>query len=431
MRTYSMKEIENELYIGDYKLSDLADKFKTPLYVYDEAGIINKIDIFKKSFKSALFDTTIVYASKAFLAPYLCKLLENKGLSIDAVSVGDLYLLKQANFPMDRVIFHGNNKSIEELNLCLDLKVKYIVIDSLRELIRLDILTQKKKVKCNTLFRVNPGIEAHTHEFIQTSLLDSKFGESINDREIFEKITNVYRNSPYLVLKGFHAHIGSQINVSSSFLKEVEVLLDFMEIFENESKYNVTVLDIGGGFGIKYLDTDTALDLEDTLTNIVKIVEEKIKTRGLSIKELVIEPGRSIVGDSGVTLYTCGGSKKTFNKKNLCIIDGGMADNIRPALYRAEYSVDIANRVNSPEKHVYDIVGKYCETGDIIARNVILGKVLDKDIIVTHSTGAYCYSMSSNYNGSLRPAVIFINKDKIKEVIRRETYEDFVKTYLF
>lgn len=154
MRTYSMKEIENELYIGDYKLSDLADKFKTPLYVYDEAGIINKIDVFKKSFKSALFDTTIVYASKAFLAPYLCKILENKGLSIDAVSVGDLYLLKQANFPMDRVIFHGNNKSIEELNLCLDLKVKYIVIDSLRELIRLDILTQKKKVKCNTFLEL-------------------------------------------------------------------------------------------------------------------------------------------------------------------------------------------------------------------------------------------------------------------------------------
>lgn len=431
MKTYSMKEIDNELYLGKFRLSDLAKEYKTPLYVYDELGINNKIDIFKKSFISDSFITTIVYASKAFLAPYLCKLLENKGLSIDAVSIGDLLLLKQAKFPMERVIFHGNNKSIEELNLCLDLNVKYIVIDSLRELKRLDILTQEKKIKCNTLFRVNPGIEAHTHEFIQTSLLDSKFGESINDSLIFEKIVDIYKHSPYLFLKGFHAHIGSQINVSSSFGKEVEVLLDFIEMFQKVNGYNVRVLDIGGGFGIKYLDTDTPLDLEETLQNVVKIVENKMKTRGLVIEELLIEPGRSIVGDSGITLYTCGGSKQTFSKKNLCIVDGGMADNIRPALYRANYSVDIANRVNGSEKYVYDVVGKYCESGDIIARNVILGKVKDKDIIVTHSTGAYCYSMSSNYNGSLRPAVIFVKDDKVKEAIKRETYEDLAKTYIF
>lgn len=431
MKTYSMKEINNELYMGNYKLSDLAERYKTPLYIYDEIGINNKIDIFKDSFISESFKTTIVYASKAFLAPYLCKLLNYKGLSMDAVSIGDLLLLQQANFPMERVIFHGNNKSIEELNLCLDLNVKYIVIDSLRELKRLSKLTQKKKVKCNTLFRVNPGIEAHTHEFIQTSLLDSKFGESINDHDIFEKIAEVYKNSPYLFLKGFHAHIGSQINIASSFEKEVEVLLDFMGMFEKHNGYDVSVLDIGGGFGIKYLETDTSLDLEGTLKNIIKIVENKMKTRGLFIDELLIEPGRSVVGDSGITLYTCGGSKKTYNQKNLCIVDGGMADNIRPALYRASYSIDIANRVNNGEKYVYDVVGKYCESGDIIARNIILGKVKDKDIIVTYSTGAYCYSMSSNYNGSLRPAVIFVNNDKIQEAIRRETYEDLAKTYIF
>lgn len=431
MRTFSMKEINNELYMGRYKLSELAEMYKTPLFVYDELGINNKIDTFKNSFKSEKFKTTIVYASKAFLAPYLLKILESKGLSVDAVSIGDLLLLKQAKFPMDRVIFHGNNKSIEELNLCLDLKVKYIVIDSLRELKRLDKLTQEKKVICNTLFRVNPGIEAHTHEFIQTSLLDSKFGESINDSEIFEKIVEIYKESPSLFLKGFHAHIGSQINVASSFAKEVEVLLDFIDMFEKHNDYNVNVLDIGGGFGIKYLDADTSLDLEETLINIVGIVEKQMETRGLFIEELLIEPGRSLVGDSGITLYTCGGSKKTFSNKNLCIVDGGMADNIRPALYRASYSVDIANRVNDEEKHVYDVVGKYCESGDIIARNIIMGKVKDKDIIVTHSTGAYCYSMSSNYNGSLRPAVIFVNNDKIEEAIRRETYEDLAKTYKF
>lgn len=431
MRTYSMKEINNELYMGKYKLSELAEKYKTPLFVYDEIGINKKIDVFKKSFVSDAFKTTIVYASKAFLAPYLCKILDDKGLSIDAVSIGDLLLLKKANFPMDKVIFHGNNKSIEELNLCLDLKVKYIVIDSLRELKRLDKLTQEKKVICNTLFRVNPGIEAHTHEFIQTSLLDSKFGESINDRDIFFKIVDVYKQSPYLFLKGFHAHIGSQINVSSSFEKEVEVLLDFMEMFEKDNEYNVSVLDIGGGFGIKYLDTDTSLDLKETLKNIVKIVENKMETRGLFIDELLIEPGRSVVGDSGITLYTCGGSKKTFSKKNLCIVDGGMADNIRPALYRANYTVDVANRVSNGEQCVYDVVGKYCESGDIIARNIILGKVKDNDIIVTYATGAYSYSMSSNYNGSFRPAVIFVNDEKIQVAIRRETFADFSKTYNF
>lgn len=431
MKTASMTVKKNELYVGEHKLTDLAKEFKTPLYVYDEFGVRKKIEIFNKYFQSDMFNTMVVYASKAFIAPYLCDILKEYGFGIDAVSGGDLYLLEKSKFTMDKVVFHGNYKSNEELEDSVRLGVRYIVVDNLRELKRLEKIAEKAQKKVSTLFRVNPGIDAHTHEYIQTSLLSSKFGESIYDEEILNKITDVYKNSKYLELKGFHCHIGSQINTFKSFVNAAKVMLDFVNKFVEKTGFEINTLNLGGGFGIKYLDKDVPIKLPEMLTRIIKTVEGYIKLNGLNINELIIEPGRSFIGDSGFTLYTCGGSKKTYGGKTYVFVDGGMTDNIRPALYQAKYTVGIANNVVSSKGINCDVVGKCCESGDIIAKDITLGEAHEGDTIIVYSTGAYCYSMSSNYNGAVRGAVIFVNGGKVTEAIKRQDYENLISTYNF
>ncbi len=440
MRTKSMSVVGETLYVGKHSLVDLANTYKTPLYVYDEKGIEDKINTFSTFFKSDLFKCEVIYASKAFIAPYLCKLLDRAGFGIDAVSAGDLYLINKSNFPMERVILHGNNKSIEELSMGIDLGLEYIVVDSYTELVKLEKIASEKQKTVNTLFRINPGIHADTHAYIETSLLSSKFGESIHDDEILARIVKIYNESKYLVLDGFHSHIGSQINNPRSFVAEVKTMLNFIKRFENKYKLKINTLDLGGGFGIKYLEDDKEINLELILKEIVKAAEAGIEKNKLSIKKLMIEPGRALVGDSGFTLYKCGGLKSTFGGKKYLFIDGGMSDNIRPALYQAKYTVDVANRIKPPltedEEYdtllnFYDVVGKCCESGDIISLNTKIIEVKKDDTIVVYSTGAYTYSMSMNYNGLTRGAVIFVNDDKVREVIKRESLDDLVKTCNF
>lgn len=435
-----MKVIGENLYIGKYSLVELADKYKTPLYVYDELGINEKIRIFKEYFTSSKFACEVIYASKAFIAPYLCKMLAKAGFGIDAVSLGDMYLIEKSGFPMNRVVLHGNNKSLDELSMAIEYGVEYIVVDSYTELVKLEELASQKMKKVKTLFRINPGIHADTHAYIETSLLSSKFGESIHDEEILNRIMNIYLNSKYLVLDGFHSHIGSQINNPKSFVAEAKTMLNFIKRFEAKYNFKINTLNLGGGFAIKYLDDDKEIDLQMMLKEIVRSVEEGISKYNLNIKKLMIEPGRALVGDSGFTLYKCGGLKTTFGGKKYLFVDGGMADNIRPALYQAKYTVEVANRIkeNLSEEdeynnllNFYDVVGKCCESGDIIALNVKISEVKKGDTIVVYSTGAYTYSMSMNYNGLTRGAVIFVNDDKITEVIRKESLDDLVKTCNF
>lgn len=431
MKTKSMKIINNEIYIGKYKASDLAKTYKTPLYVYDEAGIIDKVETFKKYFKSDKFECETVYASKAFLAPRICDILKRYDFGIDAVSGGDLFLINKSHFPMGKVVLHGNNKSIEELGMAIDLGVGYIVIDSLDELMRLENLVKGKKCKVKTLVRVNPGIEAHTHAYIETSLLNSKFGESIYDKEVFLKMAEIYKNSDNLLFEGFHSHIGSQINQPDSFIAQGKTMGKFVIDFYKATNLKVKVLNMGGGFAIKYLDDDVEINLKDMLTKMVKNLEEIFSDNIVGLEKLMIEPGRSLIGDSGVTLYTAGASKTTFGGKKYVFIDGGMPDNIRPALYQAKYSVDVANRYESGKKELKDVVGKCCESGDIIATDIMLGEVKEKDTIIVYSTGAYCYSMSMNYNGLTRGAVIFVNDDEVHVAIKKQTFEDLTTTCVF
>lgn len=439
MRTKSMTVKNGELYVGAYRLAELAEKYQTPLYVYDETGIIDKINIFKKYFKSSKFDCEIVYASKAFLAPYLCKLLAKHNFCIDAVSVGDLYLIDKSGFPRNRILLHGNNKLEDELALAIDMEIEYIVVDSFTELVRLEQLAAQKHKHINTLFRINPGVYTDTHAYIETALLSSKFGESIYDEAIIEKVVEFYRHSQYLHLDGFHSHIGSQINNPQSFIAEAQTMVSFIKRFVQKYQMPIDVLNLGGGFAIKYLKDDVEINLKMVLTEIIRTVESGIQKNELKLKKLMIEPGRSLVGDSGFTLYRVGLLKKTFGGKKYIFVDGGMSDNIRPALYKAKYTVEVANRVAKseddyfqyPSYDFYDVVGKCCESGDIISESVNIGEVHKNDTLVVYATGAYCYSMSMNYNGLLRGAVIFVKDNEIKEVIKRQTLDDLVATCNF
>ena len=431
MRTKNMYVKDNALYMGKFPLTELAEKYQTPLYVYDEVGLRAKMDIFKKYFQSDKFACHVVYATKAFLAPRLCKMLDEYGFYADGVSSGDMYLMEKSGFPMEHIVLHGNNKSDDELKMAIDKNVGYIVIDNYGELERLIKIASVKKKVVKTLIRINPGIEAHTHAYIETSKLDSKFGESIYDLELLEGMFNLYKENEYVSLEGFHAHIGSQINSADSFKQEAVKMAEFTKEMNDKYNLNLTTLDLGGGFGIKYLDDDKEINLQEMLTTIIDTVTAAFEGSNVDLKTLMIEPGRSLVGDNGITLYKVGGYKKTYAGVEYAFVDGGMPDNIRPALYQALYSLDIANRVEGKEKKVINVVGKCCESGDIVRKGVELPLVEVGDTLVVYSTGAYCYSMSMNYNGLTRGGVIFVDNDKVHEVIKKQSLEDLVSTCVF
>jgi len=427
MLSKSMKIKNNELWIHDHRLTDVAKQHGTPLIVYDEEGIQEKIARFKEHFRSESIATQIVYASKAFLCRHMARLVDAEGLWIDAVSMGEAHVILSAGVPAKRIVFHGNNKSEAELRYAVEQKIGLIVVDNLKEL---SILSQIAKGQTNpieTLFRINPGIEAHTHEYIQTSLLSSKFGESIYDQEAMARMTKLYRNTPRLRLKGFHIHIGSQIKSEAPYLLAAQVMTNFVGNYNTSTGMGVDTINFGGGFGINYVGDEEEFDLSGTLEEMVRIVERKNKEDGLGVQTLMIEPGRNIVGQNGFTLYTASQIKKTYGGKNYCFIDGGMTDNIRPALYQAKYAVKAVSNMTSDETILVDVVGKCCESGDIIAKDVLLPSTIDDDVIVVFCTGAYGYSMSSNYNGLTRPKVLFIGKDSINVAIERETIEEIAK----
>ncbi len=428
MKPLNLTTINNELYLNNYSLKELAKTYHTPLYVYDENHILKVIDEYLNNFKTTKFETKIVYASKAFLVPEICKIASSKGLMIDAVSLGDLYVIERSGFSLKNVVFHGNNKSNEELKFAIEHKVGIIVVDNLDELNRLDEIANEKEVIVNTLFRVNPGIDAHTHKFIQTALYISKFGESIYDDETIDKIIKKYQVSNYIKLLGFHSHIGSQIHEQKPFLMNIDKMVEFTKKIENKYQIKLPYLNLGGGFGIQYQTTDKKLELENLLKKMIKRLTKKANALTYNLECAFIEPGRSIVGEAGITLYECGTIKHTYGGKNFLFVDGGMTDNIRPALYNASYTVDVVNKINEQKNITVDIAGKCCESGDIIAHNQLIPKTIPGDILVVYGTGAYTYSMSSNYNGQLKPSVILVG-EKIKVISKRENLNDLYRHF--
>lgn len=428
MKPLGLKIIKNEAFLHNYKISDLANKYQTPLYIMDEEQINRSIQDYLTFFKSDAFHTSVVYASKAFLTTAFVKYIDSHGLFIDAVSLGDLYVIHKAGFTMEKVVFHGNNKSIAELQYAIETNVGIIVVDNLFELEHLSRLANDYQKKISILIRINPGINAHTHQYIQTAKFTSKFGESMYDEEMIYKLIKVCQSSKYIKLLGFHAHIGSQIHETEAFKLEVSKMIDFQNRVNDKFQLSLDTLNLGGGFGIQYTYDEKSLSIQEMMTSLITNIEKKLKSSNSKIRNFMIEPGRSIVGEAGITVYTCSQIKSTYGKKNYLFIDGGMTDNIRPALYGAVYECDVATKMNNRKEILVDVVGKCCESGDIIRKDVLVPRIDEGDILIVYATGAYNYSMSSNYNNLLKPAVIMVGKE-VKVMSRREQLEDLCKLF--
>ena len=412
------------LMIGGIDCRDLAAASGTPLLVYDEAKIEEQFRAAIDNFKSDQFETEVVYASKAFSCKAIFKIAQQMGACLDVVSGGEMYCAQQSGFDMKNIYFHGNNKSEEELRQALETGCGHIVLDNAMECARLVQLADEMKKGIQVLLRVNPGIEAHTHEYIQTSGSDSKFGLSIKEETAITDIVNTAINSEYVEFRGFHCHIGSQITETEGFEKAVEIMVAFVKKMNDRYGIESQDLSIGGGFGIRYTDEDKPIPLGEMVQILARTCERIMEEQDVKLNKLRIEPGRSIVGEAGYALYKVGFSKDT-ETKHFLFVDGGMSDNIRPALYQAEYSCDIATRLGEAKDKLYCVAGKNCESGDILVREAMLpGTAAEGDLLVMYAAGAYGYSMASNYNRAGRPEVVFAKNGKARRVLRRETYED-------
>ncbi len=420
---------KNHLEIGELDVIDLAQDYGTPLYVMDQSLIEENMSKLKSAFISKTVETDVIYASKAFLNVAACQLVNKMGLSLDVVSGGELYTAKSSGFPAEKIYMHGNNKTYSELEMAIDYGVGYIIIDNMYEFAKIKEICQKNSKKVKALLRVNPGIDAHTHEYIQTSTLSSKFGESIFDDNIKEMI-KILSNSQYVEFEGFHCHIGSQIFEEKSFFAEIEVMLDFVKKMQDEIGFETKALNLGGGFGIYYAEGDTPFDLGECVSHMATILDQKVEEYKLPLKKAMIEPGRSIVANAGTTIYSIGGYKDTISGKKYIFVDGGMTDNPRPALYQAVYEGALANKMDEKESEIVTVAGKCCESGDILIKDAKLPKSDVGDYLAIFGTGAYNYSMASNYNRIAKPAVVMVKDGKSKLIVKRETYEDIIRNDL-
>lgn len=413
------------LEISGVSVEQLANTCKTPLYVYDENKITQKLRQFHNLFKSTDFKTEVLYASKAFSCKAMCELVAANECSLDVVSGGELFTAKQAHFPMNRIYFHGNNKSYDELLMALELGVGTIVVDNIMECEMLALAVRHTGKSIHTLIRVNPGVEAHTHKYIVTAHLDSKFGISITRKQEIADMIHILTAQQQILFDGFHSHIGSQIFDQQAFVAEIETLMAFVDEFQKEFQITIHALNLGGGFAAYYTDEDHPIPVEDVCKTILNTCTREKEKYQLNIEKILIEPGRSIVAEAGSTIYRVGYQKQTENKKYI-FVDGGMSDNIRPALYQAAYACDIANRMDEAKVENVTVAGKCCESGDILIENVMLPYVKQNDLLILYTTGAYGYSMASNYNKLNRPAVVFVKDGNVRCVIKRETYEDMI-----
>ena len=417
------------LEIGGVDCNLLREKYGTPLYVMDQKYIENICKVYSKTLENEYGEGMIAYASKAFSCLEIYRIINKMGLGADSVSAGELYTANKAGFPMQKICFHGNNKSKSELELAINYGVGYIVIDSYSEADDLENLCATAQITQKVLIRTNPGVEAHTHHFVQTAKVDSKFGFSIESGEA-EKIVKYVKEKQHLDLVGLHCHIGSQIFEEKSFILAIEKMTDFYKHLKTACNITFNVLNLGGGFGIWYADGDAKRSCEEYanyIKTISKTLKDCIETKGLDKPYLILEPGRSIVGEAGITLYTAGRIKEIKGIKNYIPIDGGMFDNPRYALYQAKYSVESALNMNAPKTIKYSIAGKCCESGDIIAEDVMLPKVEEGDLIAVLSTGAYNYSMASNYNRNLIPPVVMVKEGSSRYIVKPQTFEDLIR----
>ena len=422
-----MFNIKNhELYIDQVAVTSLAKKYGTPLYVYSENKIIEQLDTIKSAFLDKYPDTHAAFACKAFCTKYMCRLLEKEGFWLDVVSGGELYTAIKSDFPADRIEFNGNNKSDEELIMALDYGINRFVVDNASELYHLEKLCIDKSVKANVLFRITPEVSANTHDFISTGKKDSKFGIPLDDAILYPLIEAAIKSDVVHFL-GFHFHVGSQLHESNTHLSALEVILKL--ILNTKERFNYTISDfnLGGGFGIKYTDADHPIALTEFIKPLMHRLDTFCASHGIKRPHVSMEPGRYIVGEAGIQLYTIGNIKVIPEVKTYASIDGGMTDNVRPGLYGAKYHALIANKADLEKDTLVDISGKCCESTDILIKGLSVPSPERGDILTVFSTGAYGYSMANNYNKLQIPAVVVVKADEHELIVRRQSYDEMIE----
>lgn len=417
---------EGHLTVGGCDAVELAAKFGTPLFVVDEATLRAQCRGYAEAFRAPGVETEVIYASKAFVCQAMCKIAVEESLSIDVSSGGELFVALAAGVPAAKICMHGNNKTPSELEFAIREKVGRLVVDSFNELELLGRLAQERGARPQVLLRITPGIKPSTHSYIQTGQIDSKFGFGLSDGTAMEAI-RVALSTKAVELKGIHAHIGSQIFALHSYAKAIELIVDFMEQARDQTGFVVGELNAGGGLGISYEAADEPSTITEYAEVIIGGVARQTEEHGLPMPKVMIEPGRSIVGNAGITLYRVGTIKKIPRVRTYISVDGGMSDNIRPMLYDAVYEAFIANKAAEKRTVTATVAGKHCESGDILVRDARLPQVEVGDVLCTPATGAYGYVMASNYNKQPRPAVVMVSDGRARIIIRRETYEDLIR----
>lgn len=405
---------------------ELAKRYGTPLYVMSEDKIRARLKEIKNSFLGRYENTRAFYASKAFLTKEMARIIKDEGIGMDVVSGGELFTAMEVDFPMEDIIFHGNNKSLEELEMAIKNQVGRIIVDHIGELDLIQALAREHKKKVKILFRISPGISIDTHKYIQTGQVDSKFGIPLNDKAIDKAMTKAL-GAEEIELLGFHFHIGSQLLNPKNHLEGIDVLIDLMKRVKEDYGFITKELNTGGGYGIYYTDEEERKPLKYFVDPIMDEIEDQCKKHDLERPLIMIEPGRWVAGEAGITLYTLGAIKEIPGVRTYVSIDGGMPDNPRPSLYEADYKGIVINKVNEEAKETVTIAGKCCESGDILIWDLKTPRIETGDMLAVLSTGAYNYSMASNYNKIPRPAVIMIRDGKERVIVKRETYEDILR----
>lgn len=413
------------LEIGGCDAVELAWEFGTPLYVLDETCVRKKCREYVDSLKRKGQKAEVVYAAKALINLAVCRIIAGEGLGLDVVSGGELYTALKAGFPPARIYFHGNNKSKAELTFALQAEVGRTVVDNFYELLLLGELANRFQKKVAILLRVAPGIEAHTHAYIQTGQEDSKFGFDLVSGQAKEAV-KICLTHPSLELKGLHCHVGSQISSLEPFQKAAAVMLALLAEIKKEFNVVLPEVDLGGGLGIAYTAADNPPSIDAYVAAVTATVQENARKYSLPVPKIILEPGRSIVGEAGTTLYTVGSIKEIPEVRKYVAVDGGMADNIRPALYGARYEGILANKANATPTEVVSIAGKCCESGDLLISDLPLPPPEPGDILAIFCTGAYGYTMASNYNRLGRPAMVLVREGKAELIVSRETYADLL-----
>lgn len=415
----------NQLSVGGCRVSELAREFGTPLYLFDEATLRHQCTLFREEFRRRYPQSQVIYACKAYITRALARIFQEEGLGLDVVSGGELAIAAAVDFPRDKIYFHGNNKSPDELRLALKERIGRVVVDNFHELSLLDSLAGKEGVRQEIMLRLSPGVDPHTHRFTTTGIIDSKFGFPLVTGQAAEAVKRAL-GCAHLKLVGLHFHLGSPLFEIEPYQQAMRLVLSFAAQIKEKEGFRLEEISPGGGFAIQYLRSQPPPSAADYAEGIVGSLVQGCRELNLELPRLVIEPGRALVGRAGVAVYTVGARKDIPGVRNYVAVDGGMGDNIRPALYGAQYEALVANKAEEADKEVVTLCGKFCESGDILIKDIALPPLSAGDIIAMPGAGAYCLAMASNYNASLKPPIVLVKDGKARLIRRRESYDDLM-----